>query len=371
MALVSQPEILPGAFAAEGDKFVIPANNDGLAGLASIAKGFPPITQQPLDQGGLPPQREDFNGIFNLFSQFLLFVQNGGIFAYNNGLDYQPPCLVADPDSNIIYQCLQQNGPNTSAGVQALTQTTYWQQYVPRNGLVSNVSLSGNTITVNKLDGSSSNFDVAALDSNDKIPVSLMTNLPPSFQLDFYNANTNFVERINEGDNLNDYVLPGTFECETGAKAKTLENCPYTNGNFRLVVIRNANIGYGTQMFIANGADNVIYTRSFYGSSSVSFTAWSRLTGVTEKLYSINGYEVTNDGLQRVFGSFNVTGTGTNTFSKPFPNACLFVLATHYNATDTNNANVSFEASWTTTNVTIRTDDPGAAHTYRYMAVGY
>ena len=53
--LVNQPAILPGAFAAEGDKNTIPANNDGLSGLASIAKGFPQITQVPLAQGGQPP----------------------------------------------------------------------------------------------------------------------------------------------------------------------------------------------------------------------------------------------------------------------------------------------------------------------------
>lgn len=164
MALVSQPAILPGAFAAGGDKNTIPATNDGLSGLASIEKGFPPICQQPLAQGGLPPQRADFNGIFNLFSQFLLFVQNGGVFAYNNGLDYQPPCLVADPDSNIIYQCLQQNGPNTSAGVQALTQDAYWQAIVlPTDSVVSNVTESNGTVTVYKADGSSSTFTIASI----------------------------------------------------------------------------------------------------------------------------------------------------------------------------------------------------------------
>lgn len=155
MALVNQPAILPGAFAAGGDKNTIPATNDGLSGLASIEKGFPPICQQPLAQGGLPPQRADFNGIFNLFSQFLLYVQNGGVFAYNNGLDYQPPCLVADPDSNIIYQCLQQNGPNTSAGVQALTQTTYWQPIVATGYISSD--------EINAADG------VAGLDSSTKL----------------------------------------------------------------------------------------------------------------------------------------------------------------------------------------------------------
>ena len=129
MALVNQPAILSGAFAAEGDKNVIPANNDGLSGLASIAKGFPPITQVPLAQGGQPPQRQDFNGIFNLFSQFLLFAQNGGVYAYNNTLDYQPPCIISYEGE--FYSCVAENGPSTSAGVQPVTNTDYWEKLVP------------------------------------------------------------------------------------------------------------------------------------------------------------------------------------------------------------------------------------------------
>ena len=129
MALVNQPAILSGAFAAEGDKNTIPANNDGLSGLASIAKGFPPITQVPLAQGGQPPQRQDFNGIFNLFSQFLLYAQNGGVYAYNNTLDYQPPCIISYDGE--FYSCLQENGPSTSAGVQKPTIAQYWEKLVP------------------------------------------------------------------------------------------------------------------------------------------------------------------------------------------------------------------------------------------------
>ena len=127
--LVNQPAILPGAFAAEGDKNTIPANNDGLSGLASIAKGFPQITQVPLAQGGQPPQRQDFNGIFNLFSQFLLYAQNGGVYEYNNTLDYQPPCIISYDGE--FYSCLQENGPSTSAGVQPVSNTTYWEKLIP------------------------------------------------------------------------------------------------------------------------------------------------------------------------------------------------------------------------------------------------
>lgn len=136
--LVNQPAILSGAFAAEGDKNTIPANNDGLSGLASIAKGFPPITQQPLAQGGLPPQRQDFNGIFNLFSQFLLYAQNGGVYAYNNTLDYQPPCIISYDGE--FYSCVAENGPSTSAGVQAPTITTYWEKLVPDVAVMTGAS---------------------------------------------------------------------------------------------------------------------------------------------------------------------------------------------------------------------------------------
>ena len=131
--LVNQPAILPGAFAAEGDKNTIPANNDGLSGLASIAKGFPHITQVPLAQGGQPPQRQDFNGIFNLFSQFLLYAQNGGVYAYNNTLDYQPPCIISYDGE--FYSCKQENGPSTSAGVQAPTIATYWEKVIVNSAL--------------------------------------------------------------------------------------------------------------------------------------------------------------------------------------------------------------------------------------------
>ena len=171
MSIVNQPDILPGAFAAEGDKNTIPANNDGTSGLASIAKGFPPITQQPLASGGLPPQRADFNGIFNMFSEFLLYIQSGGVFNYNNSLDYKPPAVVWG--NNNLYKCVAQNGPNTSAGVQPVTNTSYWQPLVP----VSSVSASNNIITVNDEAGEPTQYTIDTLasapgasDNSNKIP---------------------------------------------------------------------------------------------------------------------------------------------------------------------------------------------------------
>lgn len=124
MATVNQPDLLPYAFAENGDKTDIPASNNGANGLASWSLGFPSITEQPLEQGGVPPRRMDFNGILNEMSKFLMFIQSGGVFAYNTSLDYKPPALVWG--NNNYYKCVSSNGPNTSAGVQPLTNKTYW-----------------------------------------------------------------------------------------------------------------------------------------------------------------------------------------------------------------------------------------------------
>lgn len=171
MALIEQPNILPGEFAQEGDKNTIPENNDGLSGLASIMKGFPPITQQPLSSGGLPPQRADFNGIFNLFSKFLMYIQSGGIFEYNNTLDYQPPAIVWG--NNNFYKCKQANGANTSAGVQPLTNTNYWELVTP----IKNITGNNNILTVTNGDNTSDTITINALqntpttnDNSNKIP---------------------------------------------------------------------------------------------------------------------------------------------------------------------------------------------------------
>lgn len=173
MALVNQPPILASSFAVNGDKNTIPTTNSGTEGLASLSLGFPPITQQPVSQGGIPPQRADFNGIFNLITNFLMFIQNGSIFAYSSSLDYQPPAIVYG--NNALYRCIATNGANTSAGVQPLSNTSYWQPLIPVGG----ITVSGNTITVTNETGTQIQYTIDTItnpplqsDSSNKIVTS-------------------------------------------------------------------------------------------------------------------------------------------------------------------------------------------------------
>ena len=111
-------------FAKNGNKKVPPATA-ALAGSgrASQLEGFKKINSTPLGQGGIPPYREDFNGIFYLFSQFLLWYQQGGIMNYDATLDYEVNNEIYYNGTK--YRCIQNNG--ASSTVKAPTDTAYWE----------------------------------------------------------------------------------------------------------------------------------------------------------------------------------------------------------------------------------------------------
>lgn len=158
MALVNQPDFLPSAFAANGDANSIPSSNDGTSGLASWSLGFPQITQTPLAQGGLPPQRADFNGIFKAITAFLMFYQAGGVFTYSTTIDYNDGAFVIY--NGLLYLCTKQNGPNTSNGQQAPTQIGYWSPLVQSS--IDNTFTGTNTFkNVNATSGSNINLTAA------------------------------------------------------------------------------------------------------------------------------------------------------------------------------------------------------------------
>lgn len=78
------PQILYQPFAATGDKNTIlnsPSTEDPQR--ANLQTGFPPITQIPIDNGGIPPERMDFNGLGYLLSSFYFFTQCGGVYTFN------------------------------------------------------------------------------------------------------------------------------------------------------------------------------------------------------------------------------------------------------------------------------------------------
>lgn len=125
--MATQPDFLPMAFAANGDKNTIP---NTATSSASWDDGFPIITATPLGAGGVAPDRKDFNGIFNALSAQLVYMQTGGVWTYSATQDYDPPAIVYDSTDGGLYFCVAANGPSgTTIAPNADTTGAYWQRF--------------------------------------------------------------------------------------------------------------------------------------------------------------------------------------------------------------------------------------------------
>lgn len=97
-------EVLKGAIAASGDKQDIPSLQDGaIANRMSFALGFPQITSEDKNLGGLPPRRADINQAFYLLSNNLYEFQNGAFPTFNTSALAYLPGGVGYPNGAILW----------------------------------------------------------------------------------------------------------------------------------------------------------------------------------------------------------------------------------------------------------------------------
>lgn len=74
---MTNPTLIATPFAENGDKNTIPESVGANPQNATMQAGFPPITQQKISEGGIPPERNDFNGILNLYGQHIVHLNKG------------------------------------------------------------------------------------------------------------------------------------------------------------------------------------------------------------------------------------------------------------------------------------------------------
>ena len=98
---------------------------------ASFKKLFPALTQVPLSEGGVAPQRTDFNTLFKLLGDNIFYIQQGGVFSYSDTADYERGAFVKY--NNELYLCIQDN---SSSNKHAPTDAEYWKK-VATEGFVN------------------------------------------------------------------------------------------------------------------------------------------------------------------------------------------------------------------------------------------
>ena len=120
----TEPQKWVATLGSTADVNTIPATTPSGSGRASFSGLFPPVTQLPLDQGGIAPERGDFNALFKYLGEYLFYLMQGGMFSYSTDYDYTAGNLVMHEGS--LYLCIASNGPGSA--VKYPTDADYWRQ---------------------------------------------------------------------------------------------------------------------------------------------------------------------------------------------------------------------------------------------------
>ena len=120
----TEPQKWAATLGNTADVNAIPATTPSGSGRASFSGLFPPVTQLPLDQGGIAPERGDFNALFKYLGEYLFYLMQGGMFSYSTDYDYTAGNLVMHEGS--LYLCIASNGPGSA--VKYPTDEDYWRQ---------------------------------------------------------------------------------------------------------------------------------------------------------------------------------------------------------------------------------------------------
>ena len=166
----TEPQKWVATLGSTADVNTIPETTPSGSGRASFSGLFPPVTQLPLDQGGIAPERGDFNALFKYLGEYLFYLMQGGMFSYSTDYDYTTGNLVMHEGS--LYLCIASNGPGSA--VKYPTDEDYWRQLaltsqlpivnngtltIQRNG--SNVA----TFSANQAGNTTANISVPAVNN--------------------------------------------------------------------------------------------------------------------------------------------------------------------------------------------------------------
>ena len=166
----TEPQKWTATLGSTADVNVLPTTTPTGSGRASTSGLFPPVTQLPLDQGGIAPERGDFNALFKYLGEYLFYLMQGGTFSYSTDYDYTAGNLVMHGGS--LYLCIASNGPGSA--VKYPTDAAYWRQLALTSQLptVNNGALTiqqdGSTVatfTANQAGNTTANITISEIHS--------------------------------------------------------------------------------------------------------------------------------------------------------------------------------------------------------------
>ncbi|MBQ2014493.1 MAG: hypothetical protein II242_04850 [Peptococcaceae bacterium] len=166
----TEPQKWSATLGASADVNALPETTPSGSGRASTSGLFPPVTQLPLDQGGIAPERGDFNALFKYLGEYLFYLMQGGTFSYSTDYDYTAGNLVMHEGS--LYLCIASNGPGSA--VKYPTDADYWRQLALTSQLptvnngtltIQNNGATVATFSANQAGNTTANISVPAVNN--------------------------------------------------------------------------------------------------------------------------------------------------------------------------------------------------------------
>ena len=140
----TEPQKWSATLGASADVNSLPATTPAGSGRASTSGLFPQITQKPLDEGGIAPERADFNALFKYLGDYIYYVMQGGVFSYLSTYAYTAGNLAMF--SGAVYECIAANGPGN---VHAPTDTAYWRKLATLQDIPPATTVNDGQLTIN------------------------------------------------------------------------------------------------------------------------------------------------------------------------------------------------------------------------------
>ena len=152
----TEPQKWAATLGNTADVNAIPATTPSGSGRASTSGLFPPVTQLPLDQGGIAPERGDFNALFKYLGEYIYYAMQGGVYTYVTTYNYTAGNFVLHEGS--LYLCIAANGPGSV--IKYPTDTAYWRRLALMSDIPAVPTVGNGTITVQASGTSIGSFTV-------------------------------------------------------------------------------------------------------------------------------------------------------------------------------------------------------------------
>ena len=152
----TEPQKWAATLGSTADVNTIPATTPSGSGRASFSGLFPPVTQLPLDQGGIAPERGDFNALFKYLGEYIYYAMQGGVYTYVTTYNYTAGNFVLHEGS--LYLCIAANGPRSA--IKYPTDAAYWRRLALMSDIPAVPTVGNGKITVQASGTSIGSFTV-------------------------------------------------------------------------------------------------------------------------------------------------------------------------------------------------------------------